>query len=169
MSRPRSRPVLLPRRPLPAVLLVAVVFASVLTLGLGGCGSTKGPGARRMSFSSMQAINPGVDGEWVIAEYPNARNVSRWPDGRLKSLGYNVEDPQGKRRPLMLHFDQTGTLARKQYGGPVVRPPPPQQTDFKVFGANQPGAAAAPGTPGRPPPPSHPLGSPAGYSESGER
>ena len=76
-----------------------------------------------MTYASMQAINPGVDAEWIMAEYPFARSVKRRPDGSLESMGYWIEDPQGKNRPLMLHFDQAGVLARKQYGGPNVRPP----------------------------------------------
>jgi hypothetical protein len=120
-----------------------------------------------MSFAHMQAINPGVDGEWIIAEYPYANGMNRRPDGSLETLAYNVTDPQGKRRKLMLHFDETSTLVRKQYAGPLVRPPPPQQTDFKILGSRQPGAAPAPGAPGQPPPPSHPQWTPAGYSQSG--
>ena len=87
-----------------------------------------------MSFASMQAINPGVEGDWVVAEYPFAKNVSRRPDGSLKSLGYQVEDPQGKGRPLMLHFDETGMLVRKQYGGPLVRPPASGSVDLDISG-----------------------------------
>jgi len=140
-----------------AVLLVLCVGASCLA----GCGSTSGPGAKRMSFANMQAINPGVDSEWLLAEYPFARNVNRRPDGSLKSLGYNVDDPQGKSRPVMFHFDTTGTLERKQYGGPVIRPPPPQAVDFGIQGSR------TSTTPGRPPPPkSHPYWTPAGYSQS---
>ncbi len=77
----------------------------------------------QLSFSQAQSLNPGVDGEWILSEYPFARNVSRWPNGRLQSLGYWVLDPAGDARPLMLHFDQQGILTRKQYGGPLLRPP----------------------------------------------
>jgi hypothetical protein len=82
------------------------------------------PGTRGLTFAQAQALNPGVDGEWILAEYPTARQVQRHPNGRLRSLGYWVEDPAGKQRPLMLHFDESGVLVRKQYGGPLIRPPP---------------------------------------------
>lgn len=81
-----------------------------------------------MSFASMQTLQPGVDGEWILAEYPYARNVQRGSNGRLQSMGYWVEDPLGETRPLMLHFDGEGRLARKEYGGPLVRPPEPTES-----------------------------------------
>lgn len=76
-----------------------------------------------MSFASMQMLNEGVDGEWILAEYPDTREVRRRPDGTLQRLTYWVNDPQGRGRGLVMHFDETGTLTRKDYGGPVVRPP----------------------------------------------
>jgi hypothetical protein len=82
------------------------------------------PTASTISFAEMQALNPGVDGEWILSEYPDAREVARGPNGRVASLGYWVNDPEGRARPLMLAFDRDGMLVRKQYGGPVVRPPP---------------------------------------------
>lgn len=106
--------------------------ACALLVLLCGCSSVASPTASTMSFAQMQALNPGVDGEWILAEYPFARDVRRRPDRSLQSMGYWVTDPQGKTRPLMLHFDETGTLLRKQYGGPLVRPPPRSDLDFDV-------------------------------------
>jgi hypothetical protein len=151
--------------PLPApIVAVCLLGASLL---LCACGSNGGPGGRRMNFAAMQAINPGVEGEWVVAEFPFARNVTRRPDGSLQSLGYLVEDPLGKGRPLMLHFDETGMLTRKQYGGPLVRPPPPDAVGFNISGSSQPGSAGPGGANGAKP--SHPQWTPAGYSQSGGR
>ncbi len=104
---------------------------AVLVL-LCGCSSIAGPTASTMSFAQMQALNPGVDGAWILSEYPFARDVQRRPDGSLQSMGFWVTDPQGQTRPLMLFFDEGGTLLRKQYGGPVVRPPDRQDLDFDV-------------------------------------
>jgi hypothetical protein len=139
------------------ILFLAPVLLAVAWL-LPACGSPGSSNPRRLSFASMQSLNPGVEGEWIVAEFPFARNVARWPDGNLKSLGYMVEDPGGKQRPLMLHFDETGMLTRKQYGGPLIRPPADagKSSTMPTFKA-QPGQ------------PSHPLNSPAGYSESGGR
>ena len=117
--------------------LLTVLLPCALGLLLAACSSGSGPGGSRMSFASMQAINPGVEGDWIIAEYPFARNVSRRPDGSLQSLGYQIEDPQGKGRPLMLHFDETGMLVRKQYGGPLVRPPASGSVNFDISGNSQ--------------------------------
>ncbi|MDA1193891.1 MAG: hypothetical protein O2894_01770 [Planctomycetota bacterium] len=101
----------------PALVLLVASFV------LAGCGSFAGPTEDHVSYAAMQALNPGVDGEWVLSEFPFARNVRRRPDGSLMSAGYWVEDPLGKSRPLMLHFDAGGILESKQYGGPNVRPP----------------------------------------------
>ena len=105
------------------------VSMGVLVL-LCGCSSVASPTADTLSFAQMQALNPGVDGEWILSEYPFARDVQRRSDGSLARMGYWVTDPQGKTRPLMLHFDGTGTLQQKQYGGPLVRPPP--RSDFDI-------------------------------------
>ncbi len=92
---------------------------------LAACTTFAAPTESQMSFATMQSLNPGVDGEWILAEYPYARDVTRRPGGRLQSMGYWVQDPQGTSRPLMLHFDAQGRLVRKEYGGPLVRPPEP--------------------------------------------
>ncbi|MDF1702061.1 MAG: hypothetical protein P1V36_12965 [Planctomycetota bacterium] len=97
-----------------------ILLASLL---LPGCGSFAGPTDRQMSYAAVQQMNPGVEGEWILSEYPFARNIVRRGDGTLCSMGYWVDDPYGKSRPLMLHFDERGVLSRKQYGGPHVRPP----------------------------------------------
>ena len=109
-----------------------LVLTCTTLVFLGGCASVAGPTSDTITFAQMQMLNPGVDGEWILAEYPDAREVQRRPDGSLARLGYWVTDPQGKTRPLMLHFDETGTLLRKQYGGPVVRPPERQDLDLDL-------------------------------------
>lgn len=110
---------------------LSAAACAILAL-FGGCSSIASPTEDTLSFAQMQALNPGVDGEWILSEYPFARNVERRRDGSLLRMGYWVTDPQGKPRPLMLHFDASGTLVRKQYGGPVVRPPPRSDLDFDV-------------------------------------
>jgi len=100
--------------------LTLLLFA----LALAACASGgRGPADDALSFAAMQSINPGVDGEWILAEYPFARQVRRHPNGRVQFLGYTVEDPQGKSRPLALNFDENGILASKEYGGPIIRAP----------------------------------------------
>jgi hypothetical protein len=98
-------------------------LAFLLALVLMSCGGMRPPGQKGMSFSHMQSINPGVSGEWVLSEFPGARNIRRRPDGTLQSVGYWVTDPEGKSRPVVMHMDQRGVLRQKQYGGPIVRPP----------------------------------------------
>ena len=102
------------------LLLGAVLF-------LGACQNLPSPipGSRgeRLSFAQMQALNPGVQGEWIVQEYPFARDVQRRSDGTLQQLTYVVEDPQGSREDVVLLFDNRGTLVRKHYEGPIVRPP----------------------------------------------
>ncbi len=101
---------------------VAALLLALL-LPLPGCGSFASPTQNQLSYAQVQAFNPGVEGAWILSEYPFARNVVRRADGSLCSMGYWVDDPQGRNRPLMLHFDERGILVRKQYGGPHVRPP----------------------------------------------
>ena len=100
-----------------ALLLLA------LLLVLPACGSFASPTQDQLSYAQVQALNVGVEGDWILSEFPFARNVVRRSDGTICSLGYWVDDPQGRSRPLMLHFDANGILERKQYGGPHVRPP----------------------------------------------
>jgi len=114
--------------PLRNLLLLLALASSA------ACGSVAAPGASTMTYASMQAINPGVDGEWVLSEYPFARSLKRRPDGSLESMGYWIEDPQGKTRPLMLHFDAGSVLVQKQYGGPNVRPPQKDAGGLQVGG-----------------------------------
>ncbi len=102
---------------------VAVLLC--LCLAATGCGSVATATGDRLSFAQVQSLNPGVDGEWILSEFPFARERARWPNGRLRSLGYWVNDPAGRPRPLMLHFDAQGVLVRKEYGGPLLRPPEP--------------------------------------------
>ena len=104
----------------------------LFALLLPACGSFASPTQDTLSYAQVQALNVGVDGEWVLSEFPFARNVSRRADGSLQSVGYWVDDPQGRSRPLMLHFDARGTLVRKQYGGPHLRPP--ERTDSPFGG-----------------------------------
>ncbi len=104
-------------------LLIVVTALWLLCVPLVGCSAGRLPGQKSMSFAAMQMLNEGVDGDWILAEYPDARQVERRPDGSLQRLTYWVNDPQGQGRGLVMHFDETGTLTRKDYGGPVVRPP----------------------------------------------
>lgn len=108
MTRRPARPVL-PR--------LALLLACAAAAGCSGVGAD-----RRISFSTVQVLNPGVDGAWILAEYPMARAVVRRPDGTLERLDYRVDDPHGRGQDLVLWFDEFGVLARKQYSGPIVRP-----------------------------------------------
>jgi hypothetical protein len=87
---------------------------------LAGCGSVSSE--RRITYATVQTLNPGVDGEWILEEFPQASGVSRRPDGRLQRVQYRVEDPQGRGQTLVLHFDEFGVLERKDYSGRLLRP-----------------------------------------------
>lgn len=114
-----------------AMILVLVALA-VLT---SACSSIANPTAERMTFAQMQALNQGVSGDWVLYEHPYAREVTRDPATKsIRRLSYWVEDPRGDTRPLMLHFDERGVLARKQYGGPIIRPPQDDEIDLEIGG-----------------------------------
>ena len=102
-----------------ALLLVASVL--LLLPGLGGCAG--GPGQRRLTYAQVQALNPGVDVDWVLREYPGA-NQTRDAAGRVRRMEFAVVDPYGKGQSLFLEFDPSGTCTRKQYTGAVVRPAP---------------------------------------------
>ncbi len=97
--------------------------ALALIVLLAACGSSRGSRAGTLSFAQMQTINPGVSAEWLLQEYPFARNVQRHPNGAVSQLGYSVTDPQNQGRSLVLFFDMGGILVRKSYDGPFVRPP----------------------------------------------
>ncbi|MEZ6009469.1 MAG: hypothetical protein R3F05_17145 [Planctomycetota bacterium] len=104
-----------------------LVGALLLCPLAAACGSFAGPTDKGLSFATMQAMNPGVEGEWLLREYPDAREVQRDPrTGRLRRLAYWVNDPAGDNRPLVLWFDENGILTRKDYGGPLLRPPADQ-------------------------------------------
>jgi len=108
----------IPRPSSSALLLVPLLAAWGLVLP--GCGSN--PLARTLSFAQAQALNPGVSADWILNEYPNAR-VSRRKDGTIARMEYRVTDPNGKTRKLFLEFDGRGVMVRKQYLGPIIRPP----------------------------------------------
>ena len=99
-----------------------VLVPSVLGLVLASCGSVAPD--KRLSYANVQTLNPGVDGRWVLEEFPNATEVRRDEAGRLDRLSYAVTDPQGKPRSVTLWFDDREVLERKEYSGPLVRPPP---------------------------------------------
>ena len=86
---------------------------------LAGCGSVSP--SKHMSFATVQALNPGVDGRWILEEFPGGA-AQRDGQGRLKRLTYTVDDPRGKSHPLVLDFDEHEILVKKDYGGPLVRP-----------------------------------------------
>ena len=97
-------------------------LAPLYALLLVGCGGMAAE--RRLSYANVQTLNPGVDGRWVLDEFPQASGVDRGPDGRIRRLSYGVTDPQGKPQTLNLWFDEREVLQRKDYSGPVVRPLP---------------------------------------------
>jgi len=94
--------------------------APLLCVLLAGCGSISKD--NRITYATVQSLNAGVDGEWILHEYPQARGVSRRPDGRLERVEYRVDDPQGHGQTLVLHFDEYGVLARKDYSGQLLKP-----------------------------------------------
>lgn len=85
-----------------------------------GCGSVGED--RRLTYATVQSLNPGVDGRWVLEEFPQAQGISRRPDGSLERLQYRVVDPHGHGQRLTLHFDEFGVLARKEYSGTLIKP-----------------------------------------------
>ena len=117
--------------PLPAFRLGACLALGLflgLFAGLAvGCESVAGPDAEALSFSEMQALNPGISAAWILREYPYARETVRDPrTGQVRRLAYWVEDPAGDNHPVLLNFDARGILERKDYGGPMIRPPAPE-------------------------------------------
>jgi hypothetical protein len=77
---------------------------------------------RRLTYATVQTLNPGVDSRWVLEEFPQATGLSRRPDGTIERLQYRVVDPHGHGQSLTLHFDEFGVLARKDYSGPLIKP-----------------------------------------------
>lgn len=122
-----------------AVLLALAAGAALLPLAaaLAGCASTrKGPLTRpALSYGAVQTLNPGVDGRWILEEFPDARSVERTPDGRLQRLTYDVLDPQGKTRRVVLTMDAAEVLAQKDYTGPLVRPTSPDREAGRLTAA----------------------------------
>lgn len=102
----------------------APAVLAVLAAALAGCGSVA-PDAR-LSYANVQTLNPGVDGRWVLEEFPQAAAVERDGAGRLRRLSYGVTDPTGKPRDLTLWFDANEVLERKEYSGTLVRPKAPE-------------------------------------------
>lgn len=105
-----------------------LVLPLLLVLVLGTACSTpfRGPQDDALTFAQMQSLNRGVSADWVIAEYPFARNVQRRANGTIAQMGYLVADPLDDTQTLVLFFDQTGVMTHKQYSGPIVRPPEQQ-------------------------------------------
>ena len=99
------------------------LLALALVVLLAACGGSRTTRPGTLSFAQMQTINPGVSAEWLLQEYPFARNVQRHPNGAVSQMSFQVTDPQNKGRGLMLFFDERGILTRKNYAGPFVRPP----------------------------------------------
>ena len=100
----------------------ASALLALLAPALAACG-TVAPD-KRLSYATVQALNPGVDGKWVLEEFPNTQRVERDPSGKIQRISYGVLDPQGKSKTLTLWFDQNEVLQRKEYSGQLVRPPP---------------------------------------------
>ena len=96
-----------------------IALTTVLLLLLPACSNPAGRG--RLSYASVQALNPGVSVDWVMAEYPQGR-VTRRADGVVERISYPVRDPQGKAQTLDLLFDASGRLTQKRYSGRAVRP-----------------------------------------------
>jgi hypothetical protein len=95
------------------------LLAALLLTSCGGLAAS-----RRISYANVQTLNPGVDGRWVLEEFPEPSGVDRGPDGRIQRLSYGVTDPQGKPQTLNLWFDEHEVLQRKDYSGRVLRPLP---------------------------------------------
>jgi hypothetical protein len=103
---------------IPPLALVGVLVLAGLASGCAG-----GPTSSSLSFAQMQSLNPGVSAGWILEEYPFGR-VDRAPNGQVRTVRYDVTDPQGNTQTVTLGFDENEVLARKQYSGPIVRPPP---------------------------------------------
>ena len=101
----------------PLVLLAALAL-------LVGCGTTGGAAKKgTLSFGQEQTINAGVSAQWLLQEFPFAKNIRRHGCGSVAQMGYRVTDPQNKGHNLTLFFDERGILVRKHYDGPLVRSP----------------------------------------------
>ena len=91
----------------------ASALLALLAPALAACG-TVAPD-KRLSYATVQALNPGVDGKWVLEEFPNTQRVERDPSGKIQRISYGVLDPQGKSKTLTLWFDQNEVLQRKVF------------------------------------------------------
>jgi hypothetical protein len=115
-----------------------VVVSAVLISACGGV-----PKEKRLDFATVQTLNPGVDGRWVLEEFPQASGVQRDASGKIRRLSYGVTDPQGKPQTLDLVFDENEILVRKDYSGRLLRPNLPTLTGPREV-QTQPGRGAAP-------------------------
>jgi hypothetical protein len=102
----------------------ALLVLPVPLLFLGACGST--PKDTRLDYATVQTLNPGVDGRWVLEEFPQAGGVQRDASGMIRRLSYGVTDPAGKPQTLDLIFDAQEVLVRKDYSGRLLRPTNPE-------------------------------------------
>ena len=108
-------------------MLTAMRRLLPLLLVLAGCSSNfRGPTTDSLTFAQMQSLNPGISAEWILSEYPFARDIRRRPNGTVAQMGYIVTDPLDDTRAVLLVFDERGILIEKRYGGPIVRPPEQQ-------------------------------------------
>ena len=100
---------------------LGLLVGLALSLGcLVGCGA--GPSSNRLTYAQVQALNPGVTADWVLAEYPGG-SVQRDQAGRVRMTEHGVTDPYGKGQSLFLEYDARGVCVKKTYTGAVLRPP----------------------------------------------
>lgn len=108
----------------PSRVGLGLALCALLLVVLPACSGIGGSRSRqRLTFAEMQALNPGVRGEWVASRFPFARQSSRRTDGSLQRLVYSVTDPHGRVEDVTLDFDARGVLVRKHYAGAWLRPP----------------------------------------------
>lgn len=105
----------------------SVTVLVALALLIGCTAPFRGPTDSSLTFAQMQSLNRGVRADWVLAEYPFARNIQRRADGTVAQMGYLVADPLDDTQTLVLHFDTAGVMTHKQYSGPIIRPAAEQE------------------------------------------